>query len=174
MAIDALINPLLALPLFRGLTPSQLTELVHCAERIIYRPGDALITESQPSDAAIVVISGSCFRVDDDGDPSQKSRGETVPEGAMIAELAMFVELDHTTTIIAKEPVKALRFSRPKILELMESDPELARHFSACIAARLKLLANDLKAIDTSVDDATITAQLPQLSSNQAAAAQTG
>ncbi len=29
------------------------------AERIIYRPGDALVTEDQPSDAAIVIVSGN-------------------------------------------------------------------------------------------------------------------
>ncbi|MFA5957394.1 cyclic nucleotide-binding domain-containing protein [Hyphomicrobium sp.] len=172
MAIDALVKPLLALPLFRGLTPLQLTEIVRRAERIIYRPGDALITENQRSDAAIIIISGNCVRIDDNGDTSQKSRGEVVPEGALIAELAMLIELIHTTTIIAQGPVKALRLTRQRILELMESDPALAQHFSACIISRLKLLAKDLKAIDTRVDDATIAPQLPPTRADQAAAAQ--
>jgi CRP-like cAMP-binding protein len=156
MAIEALVKPLLALPLFRGLAPLQLIEIVRRSERIIYRPGDAIIAENQPSDAAIVIISGNCLRVDDSGDPSQKSRGEIVPEGSMIAELAMVVEIEHTTTIIAQGTVKALRLTRRKILELMEEDPQLAIHFGGCIAARLKLLANELNAIDMGGDEVRI------------------
>jgi CRP-like cAMP-binding protein len=171
MAFDALVQPLLALPLFRGLTPLQLMEIVRRAERIIYRPGDALISENRTSDAAIVIISGNCLRVDDSGDPSQKSRGEIVPEGAMIAELAMLIEIEHTTSIIAQGPVKALRLSRHKILELLEEDPKLALHFSGCITARLKLLANDLKAIDTASNDATMTPQLAPKNVEQIASA---
>ncbi|MFT3732650.1 MAG: cyclic nucleotide-binding domain-containing protein [Hyphomicrobium sp.] len=160
MAIDALVQPLLALPIFRGLTPLQLTEIVRRAERIIYRPGDALTTENEMSDAAIIIISGSCLRVDDSGDPSQKSRGEIVPEGAMIAELAMLIDFPHTSTIIAQGAVKALRLTREKTLEFMQEEPDLAEHFCAIITARLKLLANDLKAIATGGDDATISPRL--------------
>lgn len=163
MAIDALVKPLLALPIFQGLTPLQLTEIVRRAERIIYRPGDALVAEDQPSDAAIIIVSGNCTQVDDKGDREQKSRGEPLPEGAMIAELAMLIELVHTTTVIAHGPVKALRLTRQRMHELMGEDPTLAQHFSSCIIARLKLLAKDVKAVDTPVDDATIASQSPQV-----------
>ena len=53
MAIDALVKPLLSLPLFRGLPPLQLTEIVRRAERVIYAPGDVIAAENQLSDAAI-------------------------------------------------------------------------------------------------------------------------
>ena len=62
--------------------------------------------------------------------------------------------------------MKALRLTRQKIYELMEEDPTLAQHFSAHIISRLKLLAKDLKAIDTAADDATISPQLPQMSAD--------
>lgn len=168
MAIDALVKPLLALPLFQGLSPLQLTEIVRRAERIIYRPGDAIVVENQPSDAAIIIISGNCIRVDDNGDPSARSGGEVLPEGVMIAEIAMLVDLVHTMTVIAQGPVKALRLTRQRMANLMEEDASLAQHFSAHIIARLKLLAKDLKAIDTDADGATIPPQVPLLSANKA------
>ncbi|MBS0234346.1 MAG: cyclic nucleotide-binding domain-containing protein [Proteobacteria bacterium] len=172
MAIDALVKPLLALPLFQGLSPLQLTEIVRRAERVIYRSGDAIVVENQPGDAAIVIIAGNCIRIDDNGDPSQKSGGETLPEGVMIAELAMLIDLVHTTTVIAQGPVKALRLTRQRMSELMEEDPSLAQHFSARIISRLKLLANDLKAIDTAAEDATIAREfMPSESAELAAAA---
>jgi CRP-like cAMP-binding protein len=162
MAIDALVKPLLALPLFQGLTPLQLTEIVRRAERIIYRPGDVIIAEDKASDAAVIIISGNCIRLNESGDHAQRSRGETLPEGSMIAELAMLVELVHTATVIAQGPVKALRLTRQKMLELMEEDPALAQEFSSRIIARLKLLARDIKAVDTIADGTTIPAQSPQ------------
>ncbi len=67
----------------------------------------------------------------------------------MIAELAMLIEFVHTTTVIAQGPVKALRLPRQRMHELMEEDPTLAQHFSSCIITRLKLLARDVKAVDT-------------------------
>jgi CRP-like cAMP-binding protein len=157
VAIDALIQPLHALPLFRGLTAEQLTEIVRRSERIIYRAGEALSSENQPADAAIVIISGNCIRIDDTGDPAHKSDAEVLPEGAMISELAMLVEIEHATTVIAQGPVKALRLTRQKILQLLEEDVSLAEHFSACITERLKLLANELKAIDAVMNDVKVT-----------------
>ena len=141
MAIDALVKPLLALPLFQGLTPLQLTEIVRRAERIIYRPGDVIVAEDEPSDAAIVIVSGTSVRINDTRSVA-KTRGEALPEGVMIAELAMFIEIVHTTTVIAQGQVKALRLTRHKMHELMEEDTALAQHFSSCIITRLKLLAN--------------------------------
>jgi CRP-like cAMP-binding protein len=174
MAIDALVKPLLSLPLFRDLAPLQLVEIVRRAERIVYRPGDAIVAENQVGDAAIVIISGSCLRIDDNGDPVQKSRGELVPEGSMIAELAMLIEFVHTTTIIAQGPVKALRITRHRLHQLMEEDPALADHFSASIVARLKLLAKDLKAIDPDGNGAKARSSLPRALTDNATAARTG
>ena len=63
MAIDALVKPLLQLPLFRGLKPMQITEIVRRADRIVYRPGDVIIEEHAEADAAIVLVEGEAVRV---------------------------------------------------------------------------------------------------------------
>ena len=160
MAIDALVQPLLALPLFKGLTPLQLTEIVRRAERIIYRPGDVIISEDEPSDAAIVIVSGNSIRLNDTHD------GELLPEGVMIAELAMFIEIVHTTTVIAQSQVKALRLTRHRMHEVMQADKALAQHFSSCIVTRLKILAQDVKAVDALMEQATVAPLPPQARTN--------
>jgi CRP-like cAMP-binding protein len=148
MAIDALVKPLRALPLFRGLAPLQLTEIVRRAERVIYAPGGVIATENQIADAAIIIISGRCVRLEDEGDAS---RGEPLPEGTMVSELAMLVEVVHASTVIAQDRVKALRLTRNSMRELMEEEPELAEHFSSHICGRLHRLAEDLNAVDTAL-----------------------
>jgi CRP-like cAMP-binding protein len=145
MAIDALVRPLLSLPIFRGLKPIQLTEIVRRAERLIYAPAHVIITENQVSDAAIVIVSGSCIRLDDNTD---HSKGELLQEGTMLAELGMLVEIVNASTIVTQSRVKALRLTRTLIRELMEEDPALIEHFSSQLVGRLHLLAEELGAVD--------------------------
>jgi CRP-like cAMP-binding protein len=152
MAMNALVKPLLHLPLFQGLKPLQLTEIVRRAGRIIYRPGDIIIEDDQAGDAAIIIVSGEAVRVTglDAGEAA-----EPIAEGSMIGELAMLVETVHSATILARGTVKALRITRADMHELMAEDPRLADHLTQKITARLQRLAEELRAVDKALADMT-------------------
>ena len=150
MAMDALVKPFLRLPLFQGLKPLQLTEIVRRAHRIVYRAGDVIIEEDKVGDAAIVIISGEAVRLDG---TSKTAPGEPVPEGSIVGELAMLVETVHSATVVARGPVRALRISREDMHEQMADDPRLAEHMMDRIALRLNRLANELRAIDQALAD---------------------
>ncbi|HVZ04952.1 cyclic nucleotide-binding domain-containing protein [Hyphomicrobium sp.] len=145
MATDALVKSFLSLPLFCDLKPQQLNEIARRAERIIYRPGDIIVAEDDTSDAAILIVSGICTRQAKAGDTK---REELLPEGALIAELAMLIDFPHSATVIAKDQVKALRLPREKIQELMLQDADLTAHFSSHILKRVHAIAQDLLAVD--------------------------
>jgi CRP-like cAMP-binding protein len=145
MAIDALVKPLLRLPLFQGLKPLQLTEIVRRAGRIVYKPGDILIQEDQVGDCAIVIVAGEAVRVSHEGDTAP---AEAVPEGSMVAELAMLVETVHSATIVARTPIRALKISREDMHELMAEDPALGEHMMTRITGRLQALVREIHAID--------------------------
>jgi CRP-like cAMP-binding protein len=145
MATDVLITPFLSLPLFRDLKAQQLSDIARRSERIIYRPGETIVAEDQNSDAAILIVSGTCARQTKDGD---NDHGELLPEGSLIAELAMLVEIVHPATIVAKDQVKALRLAREKMHELMQNDTDLASHFSSHMLKRLHAMARDLLTVD--------------------------
>jgi CRP-like cAMP-binding protein len=150
MAIDALVKPFLLLPLFQGLKPLQLTEIVRRADRIIYRPGDIIIEEDQPGEAAIIIVSGEAVRLTS-GDAGDAA--EAIAEGSMIGELAMLVETIHSATIVARGTVKALRLTRTEMHELMAEDPQLADHLTQKITARLHALAQELREVDQALAD---------------------
>ena len=152
MAIDALVKPFLLLPLFQGLKPLQLTEIVRRADRIIYRPGDVIIEEDQLGEAAIVIVSGEAVRITG-GDSSHTA--EPIAEGSMLGELAMLVETVHSSTIIARGTVKALRLTRTEMHALMAEDPQLADHLTQKITARLQRLAQELSEVDQALADMT-------------------
>ena len=128
MAIDALVKPLLQLPLFRGLKPMQITEIVRRADRIVYRPGDVIIEEHAEADAAIVLVEGEAVRV---SGPDLSGRAEPVQVGSLLAELGMLIETQHSSTIVARTAVNAMRIPRTEIHEMMAEDPAIADHFRA-------------------------------------------
>lgn len=150
MAMDALVKPFLRLPLFQGLKPLQLTEIVRRSHRIVYRPGDLIIEEDKAGDAAVIIISGEAVRL---SSTELGAPGEVVPEGAIVGELAMLVETVHSTTVIARSSLRALKITRDDLHALMIEDPALAEHFMEKIGARLQKLATELKAIDQALTD---------------------
>ena len=109
MAIDALVKPLSRVDLFQGLRPLQITEIARRADRIVYRPGEVMIREREQGDAAVLVISGEAVRV---RGPQMSTLAEPVPAGALLGEMAMLIETEHTSTVVAKTAVRALRSSR--------------------------------------------------------------
>lgn len=145
MAIDPLVKPFLNLPLFNGLRPLQLTEIVRRADRIVYRAGDTIISEDQVGDAAIVIVSGEAVRT---STLEPGAAAETIPEGSMIGELAMLVEIVHSSTVVARGSVKALRLTREEMQTQMTEDPKLAEHFSERIGDRLGQFLSDLQGVD--------------------------
>jgi CRP-like cAMP-binding protein len=148
MAIDALVKPLLNVPLFQGLKPLQITEIARRAERVVYKAGETIIAEDDTGEAAILIVAGDAVRT---SGPDLEGAAESVPPGALVGEMAMLVESRHTSTIVARGAVRALRIMRSDLLAQMEDDPTLADHFVQKIAGRLNRLAKELRAIDAAL-----------------------
>jgi len=145
MAIDALVLPLLNVPLFQGLKPLQLTEIARRADRIVYKPGDVIVTAHAGTDAAVLVVSGEAVRTEG---PGLTGGEEAIPAGALISEMTMLIETECSSTIVAKTPVRALRITRSEMLAHMTADPSLADHFIDKISGRLSSFVEDLKEVD--------------------------
>lgn len=148
MAIDQLVQPLLGVELFQGLKPLQITEIARRADRIVFRPGDVIVAEDTTGDAAILIVAGDAARV---SGPGHNGDVEPVVPGSLVGEMAMLVDTVHSSTVVARSDVRALRISRTELLEQMEADPALAEHFVACISGRLTRLAAELRAVDAAL-----------------------
>jgi CRP-like cAMP-binding protein len=146
MAIDPVSRHLLRLEIFQGLKPLQITEIARQAERIVFKAGQVLIEDGAAGDAAIVVVSGEAVRTKAPmaGDDAE----EPIEPGSMLGEMAMLIETDYSSTVVALGPVRALRISREAMLQMMLEDPNLAEHLVAKIARRLHGIAAELRKID--------------------------
>lgn len=150
MTIDIFVKPFLRLEIFRGLKPLQLTEIARRAYRVTYKPGDIIVREDSPGDAAILIVSGEAIRLDSGAAPDH---GEPVPVGALVAEMAMLTEMVHPATIVASSHVRALRIAREDLTEQMLEDPDLADHFMRQISGRLADVLTRLREIDGTLAD---------------------
>jgi CRP-like cAMP-binding protein len=145
MAHDALVDPLQRVALFQGLKPLQVAEIARQAERIVFRPGDRIIEEGGEGDAAILIVDGEAVRI---SGPEVQNPGDRILPGSLIAEMAMLIDTEHTSTIVAEGPVRALKITRASLHGQMIADPSLAEHFVTKILGRLLTLAEELRAID--------------------------
>ena len=143
MVPDTLLTPLVRVPLFNGLSKSQLQALADAAERIAIDSGKTIIAEDQPGDCAFLLVKGQAARLEGTGRAT-----ETLPLGTMVGEMAMLIATTHTATVVAIEPIKALKFTRAALLAVMQEDPDIAAHFVTKLTARLEILARELRAVD--------------------------
>jgi CRP/FNR family cyclic AMP-dependent transcriptional regulator len=144
MSIDPVVSTLARVPLFAGLTPQHIQQILLSAERIVFQSGDVIQSEGDIADAAILLVSGKAVLVDAlDGQAV-----DFVAPGSLIGELAMLIETRAVSTVVAHSTVRAFRIPRLKLRAAMERDPELADHFVARINARLSAMAEEMRRVD--------------------------
>ena len=65
--------------------------------------------------------------------------------------MAMIIESECTSTIVARTRVRALRITRGEMLVQMTEDPALAGHFISKISDRLSTFVDGIREIDDSL-----------------------
>jgi signal-transduction protein with cAMP-binding, CBS, and nucleotidyltransferase domain len=148
MAMDDLVAPLSRLPLFTGLQPLQLTQIVRRAERASFRPGDVITKAGRPGDGAYLLVSGTAHRV---AGPDLAATPEVVEPGSLIGEMAMLVDHDYASTIVARDRVFCLKLLCKEMHALMREDITLAEHFRDRMAERLMRTAEELRRIEDAI-----------------------
>lgn len=147
MSISVLARQLMSQEIFRGLSPLQLTEIVRQSERIVYGPGETIVEAGTVGDAAVLIVAGDAVRFLDD-EPAAGLNAQAIGAGSLLSELAMLVEHEHGTTVVAHTTVRALRITRAGLHAQMLDDPDLAGHFVDRITERLNRVADELRRID--------------------------
>lgn len=148
ISADHILRQLSHVSLFQGLTPLQISEIARRAERVIYTPGTTIIEENAESDAAVLIISGQTKRV---SGPELTSPASLVAEGSLLGEFAMLVKTTYSSTVVARDHVRALRITRDALHAQIVEDRVLADHLVQNIAGRLSRMAIELRQIDATL-----------------------
>jgi CRP-like cAMP-binding protein len=143
-------------PLFSGLSASELKLLAFTSQLQCFAPGDVLMRHGDRADCAYVVLEGEVEVL------GQTSSGEFVVAvlgpNAVAGEVGILTDAPRTATVRAKGNVRTLRVSPEVFLRLASSRPDRALHVMRQLSAHI---ANDLR---------TLAALKEQLQKAQAAA----
>jgi CRP/FNR family cyclic AMP-dependent transcriptional regulator len=141
--MDKVIAALMRVAAFSGLTPQQLQEIARHAEKRKFSRGEVITGAGRPGDGAFVIASGPAERLEGSGHPS-----EMLEPGSLIGEMAMLIEHDYQSTVMARDWVFCLKITRAAMHAQMREDPSLAEHFQRRVTERLLKVAEDLRQID--------------------------
>lgn len=152
MSFEALTQPFMQADLFAELSSLQIKTLMICAEQVSFREGDTIIRADEAGDCAYLVMAGETRIIDaETGRPGDRRFGA----GTLVGEMAMLIEIEHETTVVAARGVEALRFSRETLRELMQLDKSLAEALLSRMSARLGSLGKRLRAFDETLEQTT-------------------
>lgn len=144
MALDDDMLLLARQPLLSLMERDALRLLAFAAESRILRAGDVLFRAGEPSDGAILVVSGAiAITTQDDGQPAQ----DVIGAGAMIGELALFTSLPRQVTAIAREPTQIMRLPRSVMRRVLGESPGSADAIAAAIGDRLRGFVGELSVV---------------------------
>lgn len=133
--------------IFSRLSDEQLARIVMSCEKIIFHPEQSIIRKGEIGDKGFLILEGYAHRINGPGiDETTKIRKPEILEvGTFIGEMALLMQADYGSTIVACSEVKALQFSHTALFTLMENDVSIAQHFADCVQQRFMQFTAQLK-----------------------------
>jgi CRP/FNR family transcriptional regulator, cyclic AMP receptor protein len=145
MAMDKVVEALLQVPALAGLKALQIAEIARHTKKLKFLRGDIITRAGQPGDGAYLLVSGPAERVIERG---PGARSEPIEPGSLIGEMAMLVDHDYGSTVVARDWVYCLKVTRVAMHAQMLEDGDLREHFERRITERLLRVAEELRQID--------------------------
>jgi CRP-like cAMP-binding protein len=123
-------------PMFKAIDPSRLKLLAFTSERIHYRTGQHFFDQGDVADAAYVILDGRAeVLIDHDGD---RVKVADLGRNALVGEMAILSDSARSATVVAAEPVSALRIDKSVFLELLSQFPQMSIAVMRELAVRLE------------------------------------
>jgi CRP-like cAMP-binding protein len=136
MTLDAEVQSLRQVPMFKAIDPSRLKLLAFTSERIHYRAGQHFFDQGDVADAAYVILDGRAeVLIDHDGD---RVKVADLGRNALVGEMAILSDSARSATVVAAEPVSALRIDKSVFLELLSQFPQMSIAVMRELAVRLE------------------------------------
>lgn len=109
--------------------------LVPYCERIEIPAGTSLITQGKPSDDIFFIEAGRAAVELANG--TQTIRLATLTHGAIVGEVAFYLSVPRSASVVAENTLVAWRFSRTNLERLRATEPQIAARFHEGVAAML-------------------------------------
>lgn len=150
-------------PVFHGLSETQLQALASIAEPITYQKGDTIFMEGDPAEGFFLVLSGQVkvFKLSLDG---KEQVLHFVGPDEIFAEVPVFSGGSYPAHADTLRKTKTLFFPRQAMRRLLAGDPNLAMNMLADLSKRLRQLTKLVENLSLKESPARMAAYLLHLS----------
>jgi CRP/FNR family transcriptional regulator, cyclic AMP receptor protein len=119
------------MPLFAGLGPEHLEDVLAVGRRVSFEPGQAIVERGDPGDAMYIVMDGAA-EVDVGG------RFHRLERGDFFGEMAVLAGKRREATVKAVEPLVALRIAADDFQAFLADNPRIAVGMLKSLVERLR------------------------------------
>jgi CRP-like cAMP-binding protein len=143
MSLNQEVDALRRVPLFQPIEPRRLKLLAFTSERLRFNPGQDIVIQGDPGDAAYIILSG-------EADVLINNNGEMIPvarlaDNAVIGEIAILTGVPRTATVRAVGELTALRIGKDTFFKLITDIPDIGMEIMKELARRLERTTAELQ-----------------------------
>lgn len=136
MTLDAEVQSLRQVPMFKDIDAARLKLLAFTSERVSFSSGQRFFSQGDAGDAAYVILDGTALVM------LEATAGQIkVAEFArndLVGEMAVLADTPRSATVVAEGEVTALRIDKRVFLELLSQFPQMAIAVMRELAKRLE------------------------------------
>lgn len=159
-----------SVPLFAGLTASQVTQLCRSSRRVAAKAGELVIEEGAPGEALFIILSGELeISKRDDGHDLVLASRRT---GEFLGEMSLIERSPRTATARATRDSELLEIDAAAFQEVIEANPGIGTTILRTMAGRLRSTEASLMQREKLASLGTLAAGLAHELNNPAAAIQ--
>ena len=135
MSLDDQI--IMRVPLFAGLNEEQYKALGDRTGSTALRRGEILFEEGDPGDRLYIITEGK-IKLGHTSSDGRESLLAILGPGEIIGELTLFDPGPRSTTATAVSPVSMLSLEHSALMDILDVNPDLAKHMLRALAQRLR------------------------------------
>ena len=124
-------------PLFQGLNEQQFSLLSSRIQKISLRRGEVLFVEGDEGDRLYIITEGK-IKLGHSSEDGRESLLAILGPGEMIGELTLFDPGPRSTTATAVSPASMLCLEHSDLVQILDTNPEVAKHLLRALAQRLR------------------------------------
>jgi CRP-like cAMP-binding protein len=125
-------------PLLAELDPTALMFLVRLGRRRIWKPGDVLMRQGDPSNSIHFMLSGKCSAERSRRTDDRPMRLAVFEAGAVVGEMGVVIDIPRSATVTALEPTETLELDAPNFDRVAKAYPILHRVIARLLSERLR------------------------------------
>lgn len=136
MTLDQEVDVLRRIPLFTNVDPAKLKLMAFASERLTYKPGQSVVQQGDPGDAAYIIMEGTAdVSVETPGGPLTVA---AMKQNDIVGDIAILIDVPRTATVTATSKLVTLKLTKDLFYQLVTDFPEIGVEIMRVLATRLE------------------------------------